>query len=195
MRGWAIDPDTAAPITVHVYIDGAAVALTANASRPDVGQAFPLYGSNHGYSATLLTSGGSHTVCTYGINVGGGTNTQLGCRSVTLPSGSPFGSLDSVHRNVGDNSISVSGWAIDPDIATPINVLAYVAGNGYPLTGVQVTANLSRGDVGAAFPLYGATHGYTVTVGSSTPSGVSVCVYGVNVGAGSTSVLGCRVVP
>ena len=99
-----------------------------------------------------------------------------------------------MRRNL-DGSISVSGWAIDPDTATPINVLAYVAGNGYPLTGVQATASLSRPDVGAAYPPYGAPHGYTATVGSFTPSGVSVCVYGVNVGLGSTSVLGCRVVP
>jgi hypothetical protein len=194
VRGWAIDPDTTSPITVHVYIDGGAVALTANGNRPDVGQAHPLYGSNHGYSATLAAGGGSHTVCAYGINVGAGTNPQLGCRSVTVPGGSPFGSLDSVRRNI-DGSISVSGWSIDPDTATPINVLAYVAGNGYPLTGVQATASLSRPDVGAAYPQYGAPHGYTATVGSFTPSGVSVCVYGVNVGLGSTSVLDCRIVP
>ena len=194
VRGWAIDPDTISPITVHVYVDGGAVALMANGNRPDVGQAYPSYGSNHGYSATLGAAGGTHTVCVYGINVGGGTNTQLGCRSVAVPSGSPFGSLDSVQRNL-DGSISVSGWSIDPDTTTSINVLAYVAAAGYPLTGVQATANLSRPDVGAAFPQYGAAHGYTTTVGSFTPSGVSVCVYGVNVGLGSTSVLGCRVVP
>jgi hypothetical protein len=84
--GWAIDPDTSAPIIVQMYIDGRANALTwANLSRPDVGAAYPLYGPNHGYSLTMATTPGRHTVCLYGINTGPGASTQLGCRAVTAP--------------------------------------------------------------------------------------------------------------
>jgi len=50
--GWALDPDTSSPITVHVYVDGKAVrALTADTSRPDVGRLFGK-GDSHGFSGT-----------------------------------------------------------------------------------------------------------------------------------------------
>ena len=56
LRGWTIDPDVVDPINVHVYVDGRAVSvLTANASRPDVGRAYPGYGSNHGIDAKIRT--------------------------------------------------------------------------------------------------------------------------------------------
>ena len=84
--GWAIDPDTSAPIIVQMYIDGRANALTwANLSRPDVGAAYPAYGPNHGYNLTMATTAGPHTVCLYGINTGPGASTQLGCRAVAAP--------------------------------------------------------------------------------------------------------------
>ena len=41
VTGWAIDADTAAPVGVHVYVDGVfAGQTTANVSRPDVGGVF-----------------------------------------------------------------------------------------------------------------------------------------------------------
>ena len=84
--GWAIDPDTSAPIMVQMYIDGRANALTwANQPRPDVGAAYPSYGPNHGYNLTMATTPGPHTVCLYGINTGPGASTQLGCRAVAAP--------------------------------------------------------------------------------------------------------------
>jgi SpoIID/LytB domain protein len=83
--GWAIDPDTNAPIMVQMYIDGRANALTwATGPRPDVGAALPAYGPNHGYTLTMATTPGTHTVCLYGINTGPGTSTQFGCRAVTV---------------------------------------------------------------------------------------------------------------
>ena len=85
VAGWAIDPDTTAPIAVHVYVDSAGVALTADGSRPDVGAAFPGYGSAHGYSSAVAASPGSHRVCAYGINVGPGGNSLLGCRTTVVP--------------------------------------------------------------------------------------------------------------
>lgn len=194
--GWVIDPDTSDPIDVHVYVDGAAMALTANESRPDVAAAFTGYGPSHGYSATFGASPGAHTVCVYGINVGAGANSLLGCRTVTVAGGSPIGSLDTVTRNP-DGSISVTGWSIDPDTNSPVQVRLYAAGNGYPLTGpVALTATGSRPDVGAVFPLFGSLRGYTGSVGSATPAGVTVCAYALNAaGTGATSVLGCRIVP
>jgi hypothetical protein len=85
LRGWAIDPDTVAPLVVHIYVDDAfAQGITASDSRVDVGTAFPLYGGAHGFDLYLPAVRGQHKVCAYGINVGpGNTNTQLGCMTVS----------------------------------------------------------------------------------------------------------------
>jgi hypothetical protein len=78
VKGWALDPDVAAPIKVHIYIDGAINSIvTADISRPDVGAAFPSYGDNHGFDAAIPS--GSHQVCAYGINDSGPTNSLIGC--------------------------------------------------------------------------------------------------------------------
>jgi SpoIID/LytB domain protein len=84
--GWAIDPDTSAPIMVQMYIDRRANALTwANSPRPDVAKAYPAAGANHGFSLTMSTTPGPHTVCLFGINTGLGASRQLGCRAVNVP--------------------------------------------------------------------------------------------------------------
>ena len=196
VSGWAIDPDTTAAIAVQVYVDGNWVVRTADGSRPDVGGVFPGYGSAHGFSVSVPAGGGVHTVCVYGLNVGAGSSSTLGCRSVTVPCGSPFGSLDLATRNQ-DGSITVAGWSIDPDTTASTQVSVYLVGPGYPLTGRTFTADAPRPDVGAVYPLYGPTHGYTATLDvPPTPPGVTVCAYGIDKsGVGGTSVLGCRVVP
>jgi GH25 family lysozyme M1 (1,4-beta-N-acetylmuramidase) len=188
VAGWSIDPDTTAPNDVHVYVDGVGVATTASLSRPDVGAAFG-FGSNHGFSVRVNASGGSHSVCAYGINVAGtGSNRLLGCRTVVVPDGSPFGSLDVVAPIYG--VVHVAGWAIDPDTSAPIDVHVYVNGVGMP-----VRADGSRPDVGAAFPGSGASHGFDVFVPRNLTGPSTVCVYGINAaGGGTNSLLGCRTV-
>jgi len=53
--GWAIDPDTAAPIGVHFYINGQfAGSADATLEDQDVLAGYPEYGPGHGYSAELL---------------------------------------------------------------------------------------------------------------------------------------------
>ena len=47
VSGWAIDPDTTSPITVHIYVDAVGVAVPANGARPDVGAIYPAYGQQH----------------------------------------------------------------------------------------------------------------------------------------------------
>jgi subtilisin family serine protease len=193
VAGWAIDPDTVGSIQVHVYVDGSGYALDATSSRPDVGAAYAGYGSAHGFGVTVPASPGSHTVCAYAINVGAGSTSVLGCRVVSVPSGSPFGSLDVARRNP-DGSISVSGWAIDPDTAADIQVHVYFVGPTLGLTGIPLIANQARGDVGAVYPAYGSAHGYSM-VSPAFPAGVTLCAYGINVGSGGTSVIGCAFVP
>jgi len=83
IAGWTMDPDTALPIDVHVYVNGAfVVALPAAGSRPDVGAAYPVLGPNHGYDLTVGAPAAAQ-ICVFAINWGPGSgNPPVGCRSV-----------------------------------------------------------------------------------------------------------------
>jgi hypothetical protein len=189
VHGWAIDPDTADPITVHMYVDNRfAGSAVANRSRPDVGRAFPGYGDRHGYHLRLpRLPRGPHRACVYGINVGtGNRNPLLGCINYTVPGGIPFGVLDRVRVRAG--RAEVQGWTIDPDTASPIAVHVYVNDR---LTGFAL-ANVSRPDVGRAFPGYGDRHGFNLTAGGLRSGVNRVCVFAINVGFGNRNpLLGC----
>ena len=187
--GWAIDPDTTAPVAVHVYVDGRwAGQGAANRDRPDVGAAFPAYGSAHGYEVGVPDpADGVHQVCVYALSVGPGINTRLGCQTVTIAR-TPFGSVDSTVREAG--GVRLQGWVIDPDSTGPVSVHVYVDGGW----GGAYTADVDRPDVGTAYPWAGPTHGFDVTVPLPT-GGHRVCVYAINLGAGSTNpLLACRFV-
>lgn len=84
--GWAIDPETAAPIDAHVYVDGAfAGGVSAAVARPDVGAVHRPYGPAHGFDLTVAARPGTRHVCVYAINVRDGSeNPELGCRTVTV---------------------------------------------------------------------------------------------------------------
>ena len=184
VAGWAIDPDTAAPIYVWVTLDGAGRHLHANQRRPDVAAAYPTAGPDHGFTGTLSAAPGSHTVCVTASNVGAGAHTPLGCWNVRVSAaGSPFGNVESVRAVAG--AIAVKGWAIDPDTAAPIYVWATLDGAGRHLY-----ANQPRPDVAAAYPGAGPDHGFTGTL-SAAPGSHTVCVTASNVGAGAHTPLGC----
>lgn len=191
VAGWAIDPDTTDPIAVHIYANGRLVkAQSAGRVRNDVGRAFPKFGPAHGFSELLDVGGGRVEVCVFAINVGPGTgNPGIGCRTVNVPSGDPFGTVDVVRRENG--GLRVAGWAVDPDTRAPIVVHVYV--NGKVAGGF--VADRRRADVGRAMPLWGPDHGYSVVV--DAPDGpAEVCVFAINVGRGSGNPgIGCRTIP
>lgn len=99
IRGWAFDDSVPTKaIDIHIYIDNnPPIGLTANASRPDVGSAYPGRGNNHGYSLSTpasLKDGKPHTVKIYaiGINNSGaldGINPELGRKTVVLDCSQP----------------------------------------------------------------------------------------------------------
>ncbi len=184
LYGWDIDPDTASSLATHVYVDGhLATILTANQGRSDVAAQHGAYGAAHGYSAVLKTTAGVHTVCTYAINVGfGNDNTKLGCKSVTVLSGSPFGHLEAVLP-----SGAMWGWAIDPDTSASIAVDIYVDGK----LAQEVAANSPRPDVASVYGAYGVAHGFAWI--AALPAGKhTVCAYGINSGPGANNSLGCK---
>jgi hypothetical protein len=170
---------------VHVYVDGTATVVPATLTRGDIGNAFPGVGVAHGFNQLVAAPSGAHRLCVYGINITApGGNSTLGCRTIVV-GGSPFGAVDLLRT--GPGKIEVAGWAVDRDVATPDTVHVYVDGRG-----TAVTADGPRHDIGKAFPLYGANHGYDHVV-TAAPGGHLVCVYGINgSGPGANSTLGCR---
>lgn len=130
IRGWAIDPNAAnagkGSIRIDFYVGTGSIAgrnpdkqLTANVSRLDVGRAYPKYGSNHGYDGFIELRPGSQRVCAYAINVGPGSNKQIGCKTITMPDyGSEYylnndfdGSYDlTVGYGRGTDEVIVGDW-------------------------------------------------------------------------------------
>lgn len=190
--GWAIDPDTAGSIGVHLYVNGRfAGATTASRNRPDVGRAYPFWGAGHGFEATVGPgAGGPAQVCAYALNAGvGWTNPLLGC--VTTPARDPFGRLDLAQRT--STGVRLAGWAVDPDTIAPITVHLYVDGR----FSRAIAADLNRPDVGRAHPAWGPVHGFDTALSlPATGRPSQLCAYAINVGPGTTNpLLGCALAP
>ena len=187
VAGWAFDQDVTGPVNVHVYIDGRAVAaVPAQSPRLDVDAVYGR-GANHGFDLTLPVAAGAHNVCVYAIDGNGGTNSLLGCRSLTSVNQAPFGSIDAV-QDGGSGSISIAGWALDPDVTTPINVHVYVD----RVAVLALTAANPRPDVDAAFAR-GPNHGFATTF-PATAGAHTVCLYAIDGNGGTNALLGCRAV-
>ncbi|MEO5842675.1 MAG: twin-arginine translocation signal domain-containing protein [Acidimicrobiales bacterium] len=184
VAGWVLDPDTANPIDIHVYVDGAlALATRADDTRNDVANLYNGYGSAHGFDVTVALGPGRREICVYAINQAPGPNPLIGCGAVNVGS-IPIGSLDSVQRQ--GNNVRVMGWALDPDASQSLDVHVYA--DGVPLT--SILADRPRADIGAIYPFYGAAHGFDAVI--AAPGARQICVYAINVGAGTNQILGCR---
>lgn len=189
VQGWAADPDSSAAVEIDVWVDGAFAGYGyANQPRPDVADAYPSYGPNRGFSFTVPVPVGSSSVCAYAIDVNiPSTNRPLGCRTVTRSNSAPFGNIDAAVRVPG--GAQLQGWALDPDTSASVQVHAYANGK---LVGYG-TASGNRPDIDAAFPGYGAAHGFAID--AALPSGnQTVCLYAINIPSGVNPSLGCRTV-
>jgi hypothetical protein len=87
LAGWAIDPDTALPLDLHIYLDGILAGTgRADRDRPDVAGVHPFYGPGHGFDLEIPTSPGFHVAQVYAINVGlPGPNVLIGTAWVVVP--------------------------------------------------------------------------------------------------------------
>jgi len=191
VAGWAIDPDTTAPVDVHVKVEGVDLQVVrADRSRPDVGAVYPGWGSAHGFDLAVDGLGpGKRQVCVWVPDVGAGGDTRvLGCRDIFI-SVEPFGNLESVTTAAepgrSDGTVRVSGWNADPETSAPTDVAVLLDGRKVL---VQPT-DVERPDVAAAFGL-GSRRGFDITF--PAPLGRhTVCVVIGNVGWGAARFLGC----
>ncbi|MEV7972692.1 hypothetical protein [Cellulomonas sp. NPDC089187] len=188
VRGWTLDPDTTAPITAHLYVDGKFnAAVRADGNRPDVAAAHGK-GAAHGVDTTLTLSAGAHQVCLHAIDSTGGSNPKIGCLNVTATPANtaPIGAIDSAVT--GMEAITVTGWALDQDTRDPIS--AQLSVDGAVVS--TVTANGSRPDIDSRYGM-GPNHGFVATVPASAGKH-EVCVTAVDSTGGPNAKVACRTV-
>jgi len=173
VTGWALDPDSPRPTPVGVFIDGRMYAGgSANLDRPDVAASHPFVGIKHGFGFSISPADGAHRICVTAEDDVGNATAVVACNDLTVSS-LPFGSLDAATR-ISGGGISVSGWAIDPATAAPIDADLYVDGS----YAGRAPAATDRPDVGTAWPAYGSVHGYTAALQLPATSGPHiVCAY------------------
>ncbi|MCL1801889.1 MAG: N-acetylmuramoyl-L-alanine amidase, partial [Promicromonosporaceae bacterium] len=190
VSGWAFDPDSIDPISVHIYLNGIFhAAVSAVKERTDVGTLFGRSAAA-GFDHHITVPGGTHEVCVFAINQPAGPNPNIGCRTISVAAPEnrlPKGSVDIVGPATA-GGIYVAGWAFDPDTEQPIGVHIYLNGTFAGAT----LANIERTDVAARHRV-NPNHGYEVVL-PATAGTHAVCVYAINfpVDHLANPNLGCR---
>jgi hypothetical protein len=173
-NGAAWDPNTSKPISVVITANGNKIAT------------LPAHnGSRHrSYRGTATLAQGTYNVCAVGKNLGWGADTKLGCKSIVVNFG-PTGAITALTQVPG--GIQITGWATDPDTTDPIQVQV-LDGDGGTLLGTLTADGAGTVKNGHQFS---AT--YTVTTSPTLTQGThTICVYGLNVGAGQDQDVACR---
>lgn len=204
VRGWAFDgDDSGRSIAVHVYIGGQAGAagvegheIRADKSRPDVNSTHKISG-NHGFDSFINTrKTGSQQVCVYGIGVGNGGNSLIGCHTIGIPDPNPVGSFDSAGSPT-PGTVTVRGWAFDrSNTSASLEIHVYVGGEaGSANVEVhKIRADAARSDVNRAHGVPG-NHGFDTRFAVKKTGEQRVCAYAINTGVGwNNTSLGCKTV-
>lgn len=201
VSGWAFDKDDISRgLDIHVYVGGPAGSgapcylLSANKERKDVGNAYGV-GNYHGFYGTVRTDRtGTQGIYLYAINVGGGTNTFLGSKTVNISKGNvPTGTFDTLRGDT--ESINISGWAFDRDnVSKALDIHVYIggpAGSGAPC--YIVRADKERRDVGNSYSGVGNYHGYNADIKTNKTGKQKVYVYAIDIESGlGNPLLGCK---
>lgn len=83
--GYALDPDTDAPIRVIVAIEGVGfVPVVANVAWDEIPRRHPGYSRNHAFLVGRQLPPGSRSICVVAEDATGGPSTNLGCVRVTV---------------------------------------------------------------------------------------------------------------
>ncbi|WP_375491236.1 fibronectin type III domain-containing protein [uncultured Jatrophihabitans sp.] len=131
VRGWAFDPDTAAPLKIGVTVDGVARPdLTAAATRTDVARAYPGTSAEHGFTASLAATDGEHRVCLMARNVGGGSDLTFACRIINAVHPRAASVPLSAHGTPGYGAVTVTWTAPVSDGGAPVSRYIVRTSNG-----------------------------------------------------------------
>jgi hypothetical protein len=213
LSGWAGDPDGYRTTHLRVSYETSpqpVVDTVADRPRPDVKAAFPRLSLTTGFDLTLPIPPGVHTVCIEAQNTGpdGYRNLDLGCVHGTVPDARPPGPHDprGIFEGAGrvglTNRWNARGWAYDPDTGGPVQVRvrSFAVNEGEPWPNnttyisrlSTVSTGLPRADVQSLFPPAGPNSGFDGFAIAPRFAKVRLaCAYAVNVGPGSSRLLGC----
>ncbi|MEV5768703.1 fibronectin type III domain-containing protein [Micromonospora sp. NPDC052213] len=173
VTGWATDPD------------GGSVRVSVRVGTTYVGTVYA--SSSTGQFAGTVPAVAGSQVCATANNVGGGLSKAIGCVNLTV-NVNPVGAIVPP-SGMGGYSISLRGWALDPDTTDPIDVQFY--SNGVHVA--TVTANQYYSFLTTTYSAWGSYHGYSVNIPHRSGDGEqTICAYGVNVGAGTNTQLACQ---
>ncbi|SDO32827.1 Uncharacterized conserved protein YkwD, contains CAP (CSP/antigen 5/PR1) domain [Nakamurella panacisegetis] len=196
VNGWALDPNVVSQSSmVQVTVTSPSgqvitpALLTAGGVSADSLVQFPSAGSSHGFGVTVPTTEfGVYRVCAVANSlVDPSASTSLPCQSATITN--LQGWFDSA--TVVSGSIRVRGWGLDPAHLTT-SVPAWVTVTGPSGTKTQALAtNVSRPDIGTAYPGAGNLHGFDSTVPSAGVGVNKVCVTEQAVGNSTTRMFPC----
>ena len=183
VTGWAVDPSSpTAAVAVAVQVESSWFSTVANVADPNGEQNFPGSGPNHGFDMTVAAAPGLARVCITFVNVGPGANVSYSCQPIMVPDyPAPVGAIESATTTPG--TISLSGWAVRPDLPTAaVNVAANVGSSWYQLSNGSMNATAPTGVEGA-----GPNQGFSGTI-KVAPGNQTVCIW-----ASSTGGVGVKV--
>ncbi len=195
-RGWAGDVDAGgANVRVFAIEDGQDVtaAVTTSIAMPRVSATHPT-STTPGFSLTVPVSRGRHTVCIGVRNVGRGVDKIMTC--VATPLGTRLSSSElAAHSPQGlfgrasssSTTARFRGWAYDPDdVRRRATVVLYLDGQSVATFATQRYAG-ARPD--------GMPSGSRIDVRIPVSSGAhEACLWVVDVGLGSNTLLGCKAI-
>ena len=140
---------------------------------------------------------GGHNETYGGVTINVDNNYVDGATAgATSSSDDPRGSFDAV-SSPAPGQVTISGWAFDPNAPhKQVSIRAYLGGKAgegqssrYELGPI---ADRERSDLATLYPRAGAGHGFEATFPVVGSGRQTVCVYALDIGAGSDRLLGCR---
>ena len=185
LSGWAADgDDPKVALDIRITWNGGEKTISAGNDRADVGNAYPSFGSKHGFSDVLDLPAGKYDICVTAMNRGLGSDVELGCRTLTVVEGVPVGEFETAWGDFG--AVQVSGWAVDPD-ATSASIVKITWAGG----SADLVADGARTDVATQYPEKKSSVGFSGKV--SLPAGTTeVCAVIQGQGVGGNTDLGCK---
>lgn len=179
--GWAVANSDYARAGIRVFVDDKFVHHgVADKARPDVANAYPAYGSNTGYSATIPVTAGKKLVCVWGVDRRNGREALLGMKEVVVRP--PFGNSELIRNRGG--AVQVRGWAVAGSDHRRANIRVYIDSD---LVHDRPT-DRERADVRRSLKGAPLRTGYNV-VARTTPGRKLICVWAVDPRSGSLGLI------
>jgi hypothetical protein len=176
LTGWAVRPDVPAGlVNVAAQVGSNWYQMSSGSADTVAPMEVAGAGPNQGFSGTVPLAAGSQKVCVWATSTAG-SGVLISCTTVVVPSvPAPVGEIETITGGVG--TISVTGWAVRPDVpAGLVNVAANIGSNWYQMSSGTPDAIAPTKVTGA-----GPNQGFSGTI--TTTAGVkNVCIWATSSG-------------